>query len=191
MNTNIASRASDFIQSIGVCAHIDDSSSSYATSPVAQQMAYLGISNMRVEAPYANLSTYTALGKAGIKFDVISSTTNLQQQIGFLNSISSYVAFAEGPNEVNTSPVSYQGLSGAAAAIAYQKDFYAAVHADPLLKGVAVLFPSAVASQASATSPPTPTTATCTATPVKACRPTTCSATPSAASPPRPASRRS
>jgi len=139
MNTNIASRASDFIQSIGVCAHIDDSSSSYATSPVAQQMAYLGISNMRVEAPYANLSTYTALGKAGIKFDVISSTTNLQQQIGFLNSISSYVAFAEGPNEVNTSPVSYQGLSGAAAAIAYQKDFYAAVHADPLLKGVAVL----------------------------------------------------
>ena len=137
--TAIANRAIEFVQSIGVCAHIDDSRSSYATSNVAVQMSYLGITNMRVEAPYTNLATYTALGQLGISFDVISSNTNLVQQIGYLNSIAPYVAFAEGPNEVNTTPVSYLGLSGAAAADAYQADFYKAVHADPLLAGAKVL----------------------------------------------------
>ena len=102
-------------------------------------MAYLGIVNLRTQPPDAQLATYVALGQQGIKFDIISSNTDLPQQIAFLNSIAPYVALTEGPNEVNTDPVSYNGLSGAAAADAYQADFYNAVHSDPALANVAVL----------------------------------------------------
>ncbi|WP_342108368.1 carbohydrate-binding domain-containing protein [Methylobacterium sp. SI9] len=45
----------------------------------------------------------------------------------------------EGPNEVNNFPITYRGLSGTVAAQAYQQDLYAAVKADPVLKGIPVL----------------------------------------------------
>ena len=135
----MTTRAADFIQSIGVGAHIDQSTSSYGSSNVLGQMNYLGIDNMRVEAPYADLPLYTSLGVGGIKFDVIATNTNLAQQIGYLNSIAPYVISAEGLNEVNTDPLPYLGLTGAAAADAYQADFYNAIKADPLLNNVAVL----------------------------------------------------
>jgi hypothetical protein len=133
-------RSADFIQTIGVCAHIDDTSSSYAAGKALDQMAYLGLSNMRVEAPSKNLATYTALGEHGVKFDVISSTvTSLATQMSYIDSIAPYVSFVEGPNEINTVPISYKGQYGAPAAIAYQQDLYATVHSDPLLRHVSVL----------------------------------------------------
>ena len=135
-----ASRARDFVQSIGVCAHIEQSSpSSYATSDVASQMAYLGIGHMRVTTPYNNLATFQALGALGVKFDVIPVTTDLSAQMALIDEIAPYVELVEGPNEVNTDPVSYKGLTQAAAADAFQADLYSAIHSDPLLAGVKVL----------------------------------------------------
>ena len=132
-------QAQDFIQSIGVAAHIDDTSSSYETSDVLGQMNYLGITNMRVEAPWDNLATYTALGEAGIKFDVITTNTSLRAQMGYIDSIAPYVKYVEGPNEVNTDPVTYNSLAGASAADAFQADLYNAIKSDPSLQNVSVL----------------------------------------------------
>ena len=56
-----------------------------------------------------------------------------------IDSLAAYTTSVEGPDEVNTNPVSYQGLTGNAAAIAFQADFYRSVHADPLLTQVKVL----------------------------------------------------
>ena len=141
-------RAGDFIESIGVNAHIDQAGSTYAKSDVIGQMRYLGIDNMRVLAPYdqaGTLSTYTSLGQQGIKFDVVpfvnhGAAISLANDMSLIDSIAPYVRTVEGPNEINTDPLAnYNGLSGANAAIALQKDLYAAVHSDARLNGVSVL----------------------------------------------------
>nr|WP_245517083.1 calcium-binding protein [Rhizobium leguminosarum] len=62
-----------------------------------------------------------------------------QRLHAFVQSHPGSVVGIEGPNEVNNWPVSYDGLSGQAAAVAYQKDLSAAVNADPLLKNIPVL----------------------------------------------------
>ncbi len=132
-------RAADFIQSIGICAHIDSTDSSYGSSDVAGQMSYLGINNMRVMAPGSNLQLYTSLGQKGIKFDVISNDFNLQQDMSLFDKIAPYVTSIEGVNELNSFAFNYNGLSGAAGADAFQADLYKAIHADPKLAGVKVL----------------------------------------------------
>ena len=137
--SNVVDRSSEFTQSIGVNAHLEDLSTSYGSVDVGSELQYLGVSNVRSTAPHANLPTYVALGQQGVKFDLISVNTNLSDEIGWINSLAGSVTSVEGPNEVNNSPVSYQGLSGPAAAIAYQADLYNAVHSDSLLSGVKVL----------------------------------------------------
>ena len=132
-------RVADFIQSIGICAHINSTNSSYGSSDVAGQMSYLGINNMRVMAPGSNLQLYTSLGQKGIKFDVISNDFNLQQDMSLFDKIAPYVTSIEGVNELNSFAFNYNGLSGAAGADAFQADLYKAIHADPKLAGVKVL----------------------------------------------------
>ena len=134
-----ASRTNDFIQELGVNAHLADGSSSYGSSDIGAQMAYLGFSNIRAEVPGNRLSTYVALGQQGIKFDLVTWNTDLGTQMGLIDKVAPYVTLVEGPNEVNAIPVSYKGLGGAAAAQAYQADFYNAVHSDPNLAGVRVM----------------------------------------------------
>ena len=138
-------RAADFIATLGVNAHLNDPNSSYATSDVLGQLTYLGINNVRT-SDYSNtqLPRYLALGAAGIKFDAITviapqNPINLASEIADLNQIAPYLRSVEGPNEINTDPVSYNGLTGAAAADAFQADLYNAVKADPALAGVQVL----------------------------------------------------
>ena len=143
--TNTAMRAAGFIGTIGVNAHINDPNSSYATSNVIAQMSYLGIDNMRVsDYSGTQLSEYLAIGAAGIKFDAVTviapqNPINLANEMADLNEIAPYVISVEGPNEVNTDPVTYNGLTGAAAADAFQADLYNAVKADPALAGVQIL----------------------------------------------------
>jgi hypothetical protein len=48
------------------------------------------------------------------------------------------IAAIEGPNEINNFPITYNGLTGANAAIAFQNDFYAAAKADPALRDVPI-----------------------------------------------------
>ena len=136
---NTVTRAADFVDSIGVNAHLDDNSTTYATNNIAAQLSYLGISNVRANASNQNLSTYLSLGRQGVKFDLIATTTNLSQEISWINSVAPYVISVEGPNEINYAPVFYKGLSGAAAGDAYQADLYNAVHSNAVLAGVKVL----------------------------------------------------
>ena len=136
---NTVTRTENFVDSIGVNAHLDDSSTTYATNNVAAQLSYLGISNVRANASNQNLSSYLSLGQQGIKFDLIATTTNLSQEISWINSVAPYVISVEGPNEINVTPIFYKGLSGAAAADAYQADLYHAIHSDAALSGVKVL----------------------------------------------------
>ena len=137
--------AADFIATIGVNAHISDSHSSYATSSVLAQLQYLGISNLRVSGySGTELAKYLALGAAGVKFDAVpviapKHPINLTNELADLNKIAPYIKAVEGPNEINTDPVTYTGLVGAAAAAAFQADLYHAVAADPALAGVQVL----------------------------------------------------
>ncbi|MBB3591263.1 Ca2+-binding RTX toxin-like protein [Rhizobium sp. BK529] len=63
----------------------------------------------------------------------------VQRLHAFLDAHPGSIVGIEGPNEVNNWPVSYNGLSGEAAALAYQKDLFNAVNADPLLKNIPVL----------------------------------------------------
>ena len=132
-------RASDFENSIGIAAHLESENVGSQPGLVAVELSYLGITNLRVPAPYSNLATYIALGQAGIKFDVITSSSDLSQQMSLLDSIAPYVSSVEGPNEVNTVSFTYAGLAGPAAAEAFQADLYSAVKNDPALAGVAVL----------------------------------------------------
>ncbi len=137
--------AADFIATIGVNAHINDPNSSYVTSDVLAQLQYLGISNLRVsDNSGSELPQYLALGAAGIKFDAVTviapqNPINLANEIADLNKIAPYLISVEGPNEINTDPVSYNGLTGAAAGDAFQAGLYNAVQADPALAGVQVL----------------------------------------------------
>ena len=143
--TTAPMRAADFIATVGVNAHINDPNSSYATSNVLAQLQYLGVTNVRVsDYSGAELPEYLALGAAGIKFDAVTviapqNPINLANEIADLNEIAPYIKSVEGPNEVNTDPVTYNGLTGAAAADAFQADLYHAIQADPALAGAQVL----------------------------------------------------
>ncbi len=138
-------RAADFIATVGVNAHINDPHSSYATSHVLAQLQYLGISNLRVSGySGSELAKYLALGAAGMKFDAVTVIApkhpiNLANEIADLNKIAPDIKSVEGPNEINTDPVTYHGLTGAVAADAFQADLYNAVATDPALAGVQVL----------------------------------------------------
>lgn len=70
------------------------------------------------------------------KEDPVTVVKNLHS---FLLANPGTISAIEGPNEVNNFPVVYKGLTGTAAAQAYQKALYAAVNADPLLKDIPVL----------------------------------------------------
>lgn len=138
-------RAADFLATIAINAHINDPHSSYATSNVLAQLQYLGISNVRASGySGTELAKYLALGAAGIRFDAVTviapkNPINLANEIADLNKIAPYIKSVEGPNEINTDPVAYDGLTGAAAARAFQANLYQAVAADPALAGVQVL----------------------------------------------------
>ena len=72
----------------------------------------------------------------GVRFDMLlNGNLPLAHSMAVIDALVPYVHTVEGPNEVDITPVHYEGMTGQAAAIALQKALYAAVHADPLLNG--------------------------------------------------------
>lgn len=143
--------ASGFINSIGINVHMDYTDGAYASEPnVASDLAYLGIKYIRdglstdtASIPVQNqITALNELAAQGIKFDLGIVTANVQSEIAAANALevsSPGAIFAlEGPNEINNWPITYDGLTGQAAAIAVQTAYYAAVKADPSLRGVSV-----------------------------------------------------
>ncbi|HVW74346.1 MAG TPA: hypothetical protein VHC39_11950 [Rhizomicrobium sp.] len=142
-----AIRTSDFINSIGVNTHLRYTDSTYANIPnVIADLKYLGIDNIRDNAMNTgfNIQIMTGLNmvaNAGIKMDLFDqgdlpdTMTALDK---FAQAHPGTIRSIEGPNEVNNFPVSYNGLTGTAGAIAFQNALYASVKSDPKLAGVPV-----------------------------------------------------
>ncbi|MBY3173509.1 calcium-binding protein [Rhizobium leguminosarum] len=145
-----AVRINDIIRSFGIDTHIDYTDGKYSNvGEVVKALDYLGLDTVRDHAPNSasDPNGQTHLGDAaevGVQF-VFSAQREVdpaavaQRLHAFVQAHPGSVVGIEGPNEVNNWPVSYHGLSGQAAAVAYQKDLSAAVNADPLLKNIPVL----------------------------------------------------
>lgn len=150
MTVEAAVRSKDLVGTFGVATHINFTDGVYA--PIAKVLAaldYLGIDHVRDRAPNPSYARVGQLhlaqaADAGLKFtfhalakeDPATVVRNLHS---FLVDNPGAISAIEGPNEVNNFPVSYKGLTGTAAAQAYQKALFAAVNADPLLKDIPVL----------------------------------------------------
>ncbi len=147
MTATNAIRAASFVSSIGVNTHIDYTDGKYANvKNVIADLKYLGVTEVRdasLNPAFQGQADYGIAAAAGIKFDFIvqggrSISDTLSQLNTFVTAHPGSIAAIEGPNEINNAPFTYAGLSGAAAAVAYQDALYAAVRADPLLKNVPV-----------------------------------------------------
>ncbi|MGR9246169.1 calcium-binding protein [Rhizobium leguminosarum] len=145
-----AARINDIIRSFGIDTHIDYTDGKYSNvGEVVKALDYLGLDTVRDHAPNSasdpNGQTHFGdAAEAGVQFVFsaqreVDPATVAQRLHAFVQAHPGSVVGIEGPNEVNNWPVSYHGLSGRAAALAYQKDLSAAVNADPLLKNIPVL----------------------------------------------------
>jgi hypothetical protein len=144
-----ATRASDFVSSIGVNTHVAYYNTAYANiQGVVVDLQYLGINHVRDSAPVWSGSqawfvSYEIPMAAGIEFDLVipSDALNVQADLADLNALetseSGGIDAVEGINEAGAS-LTYDGLSGEAAANAFQAQLVAAVDQDPQLQGVQV-----------------------------------------------------
>ena len=147
--------AATFLDRLGINLHMSYTDGEYANvSNVKDDLAYLGITHVRDGVPdsnggipfYNQVGAIDALANAGIRFNIVilSWETNLQQDMLQIDEIArahpGAISAIEGPNEINNWPVTYKGQTGEAAAEAFQRDIYSAVHAYEALKGVPVYY---------------------------------------------------
>jgi hypothetical protein len=149
-----AAKATDFLNSLGVATHLNYTDGTYANyESVIADLNYLGIHKLRDATPdpyggipYQNyITALDAVTKAGNQFDFITAPglplKISLDQIGAIERLRpGSVIAVEGPNETNNNPVTYLGRNGTAAALAYQRDLYHAVHSSRLLHNVAVYY---------------------------------------------------
>jgi hypothetical protein len=135
-------RTSDFVSTLGVNTHIGSTGYNNPTQLDAL-LSYLGINNVRQSSPIdsAGFNNIKALGQLGAKIDLIingGGPVNLAGAMQNVHDLAPYLNAVENVNEVNIWPISYGGFSGVDAAVALQKDLYAAVRGDSALNGVPV-----------------------------------------------------
>jgi hypothetical protein len=151
--SNTVFRAANFTASIGINTHLSYTDGAYANvANVKADLAYLGISlirdgtpNPKGGIPYFNqVAALKTLAAASVRFDFIvepssTSIANAEQQIQSFDAATPGAVFAvEGPNEINNFPVTYNGLTGQAAATAFQSDLYSAIAGSPATSGISV-----------------------------------------------------
>jgi Ca2+-binding RTX toxin-like protein len=145
-----AVKADELLFSFGIDTHIDYTDGRYANvGEVLGALDYLGLDTVRDHAPNPASDAYgqNHLGEAadaGLQFVFsvqreVDPSVAVQRIRAFVEAHPGSVVGIEGPNEVNNWPVTYKGLSGQPAALAYQRDLFAAVNADPLLKDLPIL----------------------------------------------------
>ena len=146
---------SSFQDSLGVNLHIEYTDGKYAdASAVLQDLQYLGIHNVRDLVPEPalwlppgqGLAAMHMLAANGIKWNLLAEpnqplSTSMQQLDTLVQAQPGMVISVEGPNEINNYPVPpVPGETNEQAAKDYQRQLYAAVHADSNLSGVPVLY---------------------------------------------------
>ncbi len=137
--------AEAFIDTLAVNTHINYTDGAYANvRNVADDLAWLGIRHVRDAAPgsgAAPLASYVYVAQRGIKFDFLMHPdipVSVGQAAQLNAAVPGSVVAIEGFNEIDNWPVTYQGLTGAAAGLAAQREIYTRVRAHPQLAGVAV-----------------------------------------------------
>jgi hypothetical protein len=146
MGTQEARRATDLVSSVGVVVHLTYNQTPYAdTGKVQQALSYTGIGTIRDATPPPDTRPYDYLASHGIKFDFVLRAEAAPELPATVRRLEAFaqrhpgaIAAIEGLNEVNNWPAKYKGLEGFPAAIAVQRDLYAAVKSSPTLKGVPV-----------------------------------------------------
>ena len=135
-------RAADFIGTLGVNIHIG-SVPYNDPDKLAGMLRYLGIDNVRQSSPIdaAGLEHMRQLGRLGAKFDLIvngGGPVDLNGAMQTVHDMAPYLNAIEGVNEAALYPITYQGIRGIDAAVALQKDLYAAIRASTALDHAAV-----------------------------------------------------
>ena len=137
----------DFLDSIGVCTHVAQGVD--APSQGATALSYAGIRNVRDDGNPDAVKDWIAMHQsAGVRVCMlpdsdVATTIDMAKQ---LNAAGALLA-VEGPNEANNFPVTYEGQTSTSAmtfvpVAHFQRDLYAAVKAEPSLKGIPVFHAS-------------------------------------------------
>lgn len=120
----MATRASDFLGTIGINTRLSYVDGDYANATnVLASLQYLGIGHVRdsgVWDRWVGQSGYDKLATAGIRFDMVIQTNRspddfIEQVAAFALRHPGAVSSIEGPNEINLLPPTYNGLTGVAA----------------------------------------------------------------------------
>ena len=158
--TRAQTSAAAFIQSIGVDTHMAYTDGRYRdVGRVLAHLDYLGIKVVRDgisngKHGSTGLGTYVRMAQAGVKWTFLVSAggvetdASLNDTLGLIRTVEQRVPgsvrFIEGTNEINNYPVLWNGgtaRTGQAqldSALAMQRQLYASVHADPVLRHVKV-----------------------------------------------------
>ncbi|MDR3525947.1 MAG: hypothetical protein P4L57_01620 [Rhizomicrobium sp.] len=140
-----ATRAQDFVDTVGLDVHVMYTDGGYAwLDDVQKALGYIGAIHLRDHTPNASAAAeerYSTLTTAGYRFDFVVNSdipASIARLEVFLKSHPGSIDAIEGPNEVNNWPITYDGVSGHAGAIAFQHALYIAVKTSPILKGISV-----------------------------------------------------
>jgi hypothetical protein len=145
---------SAFVQSLGINTHIPYPGTPYYdhTQNVLSALQYLGITTVRDQPPAFTtdpntVETNNTLAAAGIQFDAVllgsngpvDITDTLTTTAAFRQSYPGSIAAIEGPNEINTAPITYQSTTNTyTAGVQVTEALWAAVQANTSLSGVTV-----------------------------------------------------
>jgi hypothetical protein len=148
-SSTTAVRANDFLNSIGVCTHMTQGADN--PTNVATSLSYTGIRNIRDDGSTntATLQKFiTVHNSSGAKVSLLSVNGNIAASLSEYEMLVAAGALlaAEGPNEPNNWPVTYNGQTSSTSTsmpvAKFQKDLYAAVKADSKLTSIPVFHSS-------------------------------------------------
>ena len=144
-----AVRASDFLNSIGVCTHIAQGIDN--PTNVATCLSYAGIRNLRDDgsARAATIQGWIQVhSTSGAKVCLLPINGDVARSLSAYESLAAAGALlaVEGPNEPNNFPVTYGGSASSGSnslpVAWFQRDLCRAVKTDPKLAGIPVFAPS-------------------------------------------------
>jgi hypothetical protein len=144
-----ATSTTDYMNQQGVNVHWTYDGTSYGTLDLPSLMAYVGFKHMRAEnavnASDAQFARLKGITDSGVKIsmtyfwqdpDMNANIAAAEKAVSVLGA--GAVEAIEGQNECDGNPASYtyDGASGFQGCIAFQKDLYARVKADPALSSI-------------------------------------------------------
>ncbi|HEY3330515.1 MAG TPA: CARDB domain-containing protein [Capsulimonadaceae bacterium] len=145
----VAPRADDFVDSIGVCTHFSYSDTPYGKiyDTVKQRLADSGIRHVRDGYSVRTPDLWKDLG---VRTSVLAEPKmgSLEKQLALWKSTPGMIGMIEGPNEPNLFwkrfGTQYKGEGWPKGVKLWQNELYAAVKADPIMAAVPVSSPTPI-----------------------------------------------